>query len=367
MAIRLNTLLVVLSLPTLLSAAVTLHLWSRKRRNAITPAIESAAQQTENRDDNDKITELESGAGVEAAVTAASTCSPLLSLSDPAPDPIQQCADSRSSSETTPPAIHPQLPVSDSTACSQSLSHSKGPETTTATPSVARSVTPDPSDKTTTDMRITDVSSEVSVTSTTPATTSITSLEKSRKNPTAKSSNGTTVVPNGRPANGTTMCPPEPTTDLSSKMEKLVLKPNGSGGGSSSNKKQQSTESSAKKSSSSSKKEKAHSQAVAATITAEPKAKNQDSSATSPAQSSVNTPADGAGAPDARSRKNHDSGDSVGAVSLDSGADVMSPASSTEAKSTDRSLDSPCLFKSDVSQGSPCNWGSGDSHSEVRY
>jgi hypothetical protein len=66
----------------------------------------------------------------------------------------------------------------------------------------------------------------------------------------------------------------------------------------------------------------------------------------------------------ARSRKNHDSGGSVGASSVDSGADVMSPASS-DSKSSDRSVDSPGVFKSDASQGSPCHWGTSDSHSEV--
>lgn len=69
--------------------------------------------------------------------------------------------------------------------------------------------------------------------------------------------------------------------------------------------------------------------------------------------------------PDPRSRKTHDSGGSVGGLSVDSGTDVMSPASS-DSKSSDRSVDSPgAVFKSDASQGSPCHWGTSDSHSEV--
>ena len=67
--------------------------------------------------------------------------------------------------------------------------------------------------------------------------------------------------------------------------------------------------------------------------------------------------------PESRGRKTHESGDSN--ISVDSGADVMSPASVTgDQKSSDRSVDSPGLYKSDVSQGSPYNCGS-DSHSEV--
>ena len=83
-----------------------------------------------------------------------------------------------------------------------------------------------------------------------------------------------------------------------------------------------------------------------------------------PASDAPSPPADSP-LPDARSRKTHDSGDST--VSLDSGTDVRSPAGAGDQKSSDRSSDSPGPFKSDVSQGSPCNWGAAsDSHSEVR-
>lgn len=287
MAIRLNTLLVVLSLPTLLSAAIVL--WSRARQSS--PELKSPAEDGDNQtDDNvntitsDNNTSTELSPVVETSAAAAVIAPSSLLVPDSPRHRVLECQEEQicvSESGTVTPASEQQV-LPDPAVCL-----TEGHQTATRTPSPSL----DSSDNVT-DMRIRD-ETEVMAANTTPA----------------KASNGTTAAF-------------DPTLDLSSKVEKdLVIKTK--------NKKPQSA------------------QPASEPASKKNSGKKSDSS------------------PETRTRKTHDSGDSVGAVSVDS--DVMSPAScSTEAKSSDRSLDSPCPFKSDVSQGSPCNWGTSDSHSEVR-
>lgn len=293
MAGRLNTILVVLSVPTLLSAAISIY-WSRKRKSAST---ESTSEST-----SEATTESTSEATGE-----------LTTESSPHPLSHQvQCETDSSSSTPAPvteqPAFDPPLIDPDS----QSEVQERVSEADNCDNSV---------------MQISDAVNPTSEAQVAPVPSNCATPPMASRLQRA----------NGAAADG-------PVPDLSAKVEKDVIPK-------SKNKKQhqqqpsQQTDTGSKKNGSGK------------------KGKNV-TSGQSPASDAQSPPAAG-GLPDSRSRQTHDSGGSVGAASLDSGTDVSSPASAADQKSSDRSVDSPGLFKSDASQGSPCNWVASDSHSEV--
>lgn len=316
MASRLNTILVVLSVPTLLSAAVSIY-WSRKRKPLSPDPATTSVTTTESTTDSTRESSTESSlphsqshqvrgenhisSGEEVTDSSSSTPAPV--TEQPACDPAVINPDSRS---------EVQERVTEADNCDNSM------------------------------MQISD---GVNPTSEPPAA-------PVPDNRSVKPSNTTspTSAMAGRLQRANSATSDGPTADLKdTKAEKGVIPKT-------KNKRQQQPDTGSKKSGSG-KKEKMHSSPV------DPKVKNV-TSCQSPA-SDAQTPAAAGDLPDSRSRQTHDSGDSVGAVSLDSGTDVRSPASAADQKTSDRSVDSPSLFKSDASQGSPCNWGASDSHSEV--
>ena len=280
MAIRLNTILVVLSVPTLLSAAVTI-LWRRKRNASKSATATTTTTTADTTDTPSTATIAETATTEKTEIQVSETVTRDII---PEPQSYPAARQPQSQQQVQCETVIPVMQITDGADLTQ-------------TPPTA---VPDQ-----------------------PARTATT---------TAAAANGA-----------------DATTDLSPKVEKdPVLKSKG---------KKQPPQQTEWKKSGSAKKEKMLSGS------SDQKGKNL-TNGQSPASDAHSPAAAVPGSePDSRSRKTHDSGNS-----LDSGADVMSPASSAGAadpKSSDRSVDSPGLFKSDASQGSPCNWGTSDSHSEV--